>query len=322
MMSITTLLKKAVAQREVSKDWSGLSKYSTDLSSRLIEIAKSCDDLKDSNPGNTQKLDETIKLLKVALIEFEDFSRSLCKRSQPPEIYSWDNSEVVSVSVMSREASWHSERISKRDIPGMITLEEKKYYTYLPRFYSGKGEVVELGPWLGASTACLLDGLKQNPKFRGKKLHVFDDFVWRPSWMDQYVQPEDRLGVHSDFSALFKRYADSENIAYMSIEKVKICNYDGNESLTPLSWNGDPIEMLFVDCGRTFEVNEAWFRILAPYFIPDHTLIVMQDWRLWREIPEKWFNQTKQFTDSKSHLMEEIHEVSDGGIATFLYKGK
>jgi hypothetical protein len=48
----------------------------------------------------------------------------------------------------------------------------------------------------------------------------------------------------------------------------------------------------------------------------------MQDWRLWREIPEKWFNQTKQFTDSKSHLMEEIHEVSDGGIATFLYKGK
>lgn len=270
-------------------------------------------------------LDKIIKLLKRVLIEFEDLRRKTMSRSglvRLPKIYSWDNSEIITVSVMSKEAPWHAKKIFKTDIPAMITCEEKKYYSYFPRFFSGQGQVVELGSWLGASTACLLEGLKQNEKFHGKKLHVLDDFVWRPNWMDQYVQPEDRLALHSDFTALFERYAGSENIAHMTVRKVKICDYDGNENLPPLSWNDGPIEMLFVDCGRTFEVNEAWFRVLAPHFIPGRTLIVMQDWRVWREIPEKWFNQTKQFTDSKLHLMEEIHEVSNGGAATFLYKGK
>lgn len=314
-----------VSQSEVPKDWPWLSNISIGLSSRLLEIAKSNVNLSHSDLRNTHNLNETIKLLKMALIEFEDLWRktmSVSESIQPPEIHSWDNREIITVSVMSKEAPWYAERISEYNIPGMITLEEKKYYSYLPRFYSSQGAIVELGPWLGASTACLLDGLKRNQKFHGKKLHVFDDFVWRSSWMDQYVQPKERLALHSDFRTLFERYAGSANLAHMIVRKVKICDYDGNESLPPLSWNDGPIEMLFVDCGRTFEVNEAWFRVLAPHFIPGRTLIVMQDWRLWREIPEKWFNQTKQFTDSKSHLIEEIHEVSDGGIATFLYKGK
>lgn len=46
----------------------------------------------------------------------------------------------------------------------------------------------------------------------------------------------------------------------------------------------------------------------------------MQDWRLHRERPRKWYNQTKDFTD-KNPSLELIHEIKDGGIATFLYRG-
>jgi hypothetical protein len=40
-----------------------------------------------------------------------------------------------------------------------------------------------------------------------------------------------------------------------------------------------------------------------------------------KEIPVKWYNQTKQFTDSKGASLELVHELCHGGIATFLYRG-
>ena len=48
---------------------------------------------------------------------------------------------------------------------------------------------------------------------------------------------------------------------------------------------------------------------------------MMQDWRLHREVPVQWYNQTKQFTDSKGNQIELIHELTNGGLATFLFRG-
>jgi predicted O-methyltransferase YrrM len=69
----------------------------------------------------------------------------------------------------------------------MISPEECKYYRWLGRFFTGAGAVVELGPWLGCSTVHILAGLERSPGFRDRRLHVFDDFVWRSSWMDRHL---------------------------------------------------------------------------------------------------------------------------------------
>ena len=68
------------------------------------------------------------------------------------------------------------------------------------------GDIVELGPWLGCSTFYILEGLRQNPHFNGKKLHVYDDFVWRSGWMDQSYLGNDRPQDHEDFKYLFDKF--------------------------------------------------------------------------------------------------------------------
>mgnify|MGYP005819414411 CR=1 FL=1 len=234
--------------------------------------------------------------------------------------WSFDGTEKLGIHVMRETPPWKGLANRVAESPGMITSEEASYYAWLTRFYSGQGRVVELGPWLGSSTIAIQAGLSKNPKFINEKLQVFDDFVWRKSWMDPYVEPADRLPNHSNFRHLFDRHTSA--IANdLAVHQSRFAVYDGNEAVPPLDWNQGRIEMIFVDCGRTIEANEGWYNALSRYFIPGVTLIVMQDWRLQRELPRKWYNQTVLFTESKGSQLRQIHEVRDGGVATFLYEG-
>jgi hypothetical protein len=78
-------------------------------------------------------------------------------------------------------------------MPGMISEEEARYYEYIGGRYRGHGEAIELGPWLGKSTRHIIRGLDKNPKFFGKQLYVFDDFVWRSSWMNLHIGDREQL---------------------------------------------------------------------------------------------------------------------------------
>ncbi len=241
--------------------------------------------------------------------------------SPPSKTYSFDGTEQLGIYVMCKAPPWKCFANHITETPGMITGEEASYYDWLTRFYKGTGRVVELGPWLGSSTIAIQTGLRKNPNFVNEKLQVFDDFIWRKSWMDPYVQPEDRLPNHANFRHLFERYTSS--IANdLEVHQSRFAVYDGNDAVPPLQWDDGDIEMIFVDCGRTIEANEGWYNSLSRHFIPGVTLVVMQDWRLHRELPRKWYNQTEIFTESKGDHLQLIHEVCDGGIATFLYNGK
>jgi hypothetical protein len=251
----------------------------------------------------------------------------LCRKAKaahavpPSAAQSFDGRERLGIHIMRQTPPWRDLTNRVAETPGMITSEEASYYAWLTRFYTGQGRVVELGPWLGSSTIAIQTGLKRNPRFGNEKLQVFDDFIWRKSWMDPYVAEADRLPNHANFRHLFDRYTSS--IADdLAVHQSRFAVYDGNDAVTPLQWNQGNIEMIFVDCGRTIEANDGWYNTLSRYFIPGVTLVVMQDWRLHRELPRKWFNQTALFTESKESQLQLIHEVSDGGIATFLYNGR
>jgi hypothetical protein len=238
-----------------------------------------------------------------------------------PLIPSFDRQEKVTAQILQQTPPWTGRDLEMTNIPRMISDEEQQYYSYLGRFYSGEGAVLELGPWLGASTLCILAGLISNPRFRGRKLHVYDDFVWRSSWMDQCMPSGATVPVnHGDFQPLFERHIKNLK-KHVVTQRCRIAPYDGNENLPALTWDGGPIEMCYVDCGRTFEVNEAWFRVLSKDFIPGRTLLVLQDWKTHRIVPVQWYNQIKMFTDSKGPALELVHELVHGSTATFLYRG-
>jgi hypothetical protein len=269
---------------------------------------------------DVQNLDLLSQQLTELTNEVNDKVRRLRAQAfQIPEILSFDNQQKLTIAVQEDNPPWAQVCPDECNIPSMISREERQYYQYIGQFYSGRGEVVELGPWLGCSTFHILKGLATNPIFAARKLHVYDDFVWRASWMNDKVCESERLLNHEDFHFLFEKYTSSLQPS-LQVDKRKITTLDGNDHIPQLAWGGAPIEILYVDCGRTFEVNEAWYRIFCSSFIAEKTLLVMQDWRVHREVPVKWYNQTKQFTDSKDSNLQLLHEVQDGALATFLYR--
>lgn len=240
------------------------------------------------------------------------------------EVKGYAGSPVLRYDVMNGgKAAWNQRRVGAAvDIPNMLSEEEVAYYHWLGQYYGGVGEVVELGPWLGCSTVHLAVALRAGLERSGRKVHVFDDFVWRSDWMDQYLRPQDppKPGGYEDFQPIFEHFV-SEVRGLLEVTKAKIADYDGNERLPAVTWCGKPVELLVADCGRTVKANQSWYDVFSPSFIPDRTLVVMQDWRLHRERPRKAYNQTQLFTAMLPKL-ELVHETSDGGIGTFLYRGE
>jgi hypothetical protein len=217
------------------------------------------------------------------------------------------------------QAPWKELPLDPVPVPGMITDEETQYYDYIGGIYEGRGELVELGPWLGKSTRHIIRGLEKSPRFAGKSLHVFDDFVWRAAWMDQYTPEHERLPNHADFRAIFEKYTQ-DLLPRLNVTRGRISDYDGNEGLPRVRWDLGPIEMIYIDCGLTVQANEGWFEIFSPSFIPDVTLLIMQDWGVHRERPRLPYNQTLWFTEAHPEL-ELVRELEAGSVATFLYRG-
>ena len=69
----------------------------------------------------------------------------------------YSENDVLHKFILSHDAPWLDTKIRDTRIPGMISEEEKKYYTWFGQFYTGEGYIVELGPWLGCSTFYILE---------------------------------------------------------------------------------------------------------------------------------------------------------------------
>lgn len=268
--------------------------------------------------SNSSQLERINRALSRLSLDVEAKLRILKAESTPlPDIQSFSGGKIEASIMGGDNAPWANIELPERTTPGMVSPEECQYYMYIGQYYRGHGELVELGPWLGRSTYFILEGLKSNPNASDKKLYVFDDFIWRAHWMDSddYQQAH-----HSDFQPLFEEHS-KDLLDKIEVQKRKFVTYDGNANVEALKWHGAPIEILYVDCGRTMEANEAWWKTLSPYLIPGKSLLVLEDWNTHRQVPKQWFNQIDQWVASKGDSLQMLHELERGGIATFLYHG-
>src|SRR5262249_5126726 len=155
------------------------------------------------------ELENAVNRLHKLVVQAQDSKRRIAAEGNKlrDKILSYDRKECLTMSIMSKSSPWLKTPVRRVNIPCMITDEEERYYEFIGRFYQGIGRAVELGPWLGASTHHIVQSLSENPHFADEKLYVFDDFVWRSSWMDQHVSKAERLPNHASFRHLFDRYA-------------------------------------------------------------------------------------------------------------------
>jgi hypothetical protein len=147
-----------------------------------------------------------------------------------------------------------------------------------------------------------------------------DNFVWR-AYMDDWYPERAGIADGSSFRPLFDRYG-RPIAAHLDVRPCRVVVTGGDEELPPLVWDGGPIELCVVDCGRNLAANEPWYRVLAPHFLPGRTLLVLQDWGAHKEVPVRSYNQLHLFTDARASSLRLVHELAFGTAATFLYTGE
>jgi len=165
-----------------------------------------------------------------------------------------------------------AKRMFSAELLGMTSGSEQAYIAnYGENLYSGVGEVVDLGSWLGSTTIPLTKGLLKNPNFRGqgRKVYAYDLFIWF-DWMIPSVAGTDLAGRYTEgdnFVDEFKR-----RIAPIA-DSVEVREGD----LKAIGWHGEPIEFLLVDAMKGWDLAASIVRDFYPSLIEGRSLVFHQD---------------------------------------------
>jgi hypothetical protein len=184
-------------------------------------------------------------------------------------------------------------------IPGMLSDEEKRYLIWLTSCaYQGWGAIVDLGCWLGCSSAALAEGLK-----RSKRLNCVESrdlFAWEPSYMEQCYPAN--LAQDADFQPLFESFtAPFRN--WISVERADLMTH---------RWLRGPIEILFIDAAKSWDLTNKIFETFGPHIIPNKTRVILQDFR---HYSTTWL---PLIMDSRGDLWREVEAVEEGWTVTFI----
>src|SRR5258708_8539118 len=154
---------------------------------------------------------------------------------------------------------------------GMVTDAELCLVeTYARHSFTGAGKIVELGCWQGAITVALARGLANNPGGPWKRpIESFDRFLWEP-WMTPIAE---RLGC--------ARVADGESFFHLTQANVApyahLVSLRQKDLLEPIRF-AHPIEFLFVDAMKSWDLANAIVRTFFAKLIPALSLVVHQDY--------------------------------------------
>ena len=135
-------------------------------------------------------------------------------------------------------------RISK--VPSLLSFRDALFYQWLgKKYYTGQGEVLDVGCWLGSSTLHLYKGLSQNPHFNNRKIFAFDWFKWDDNY-NQFLNLDTHLSSGDDFMDLTGEFlgGNKEHIELIKIDYSRPpCN-----AYWPLK---RPIEIFIVDAAKS-----------------------------------------------------------------------
>jgi predicted O-methyltransferase YrrM len=154
------------------------------------------------------------------------------------------------------------------DVPGMLTEREQRLYLWLARDWAqGAGAIVDLGCFLGGSTAFLAEGRAQAG--RPQPIHAFDRFRISDDLAARYLKGP---GL-ADTSAFVARS--------LSPWAPEVILHAGD--LLEAEWREGPIEVLVVDAAKTVEVADHIARQFYTALIPGRSVVVQQDALHWRQ---------------------------------------
>jgi hypothetical protein len=154
---------------------------------------------------------------------------------------------------------------------GMLGDEERRALWWLGRHHAtGEGAVVDAGAFLGASAFCLASGAAADPvpAKRRRLIHSYDYFSAIDDYVAQFITEKFRPTSAGD--------------SYLDIFEWQTGRY--KEYVTAYSgdflqhkWDGQPIEILFIDIAKTPELNSHLIKNMFSCLIPEKTVVIQQD---------------------------------------------
>jgi hypothetical protein len=155
-------------------------------------------------------------------------------------------------------------------IPTMLSKAERKLLYGLARDYvSGDGAIVDAGCFLGGSTAALLTGVRDRGRpWSGPPVASYDLFRVEQYTVGKFFRDQPGVRVGDSFRQRF-----DEHVARFDVPHVI---HEGD--ITQIGWSGGPIDVLFLDVLKSWEINDAVLRDFFPSLVPGRSVIVHQDY--------------------------------------------
>lgn len=156
-------------------------------------------------------------------------------------------------------------------LKGMISENEREFlFHYASKVFTGKGMVVDLGCWLGATTVSLALGLKDASRLQnsGKIIYAYDLFQWNHVFNQHVVGTElEKLFIEGDdFIGEYEKNVAS----YRDVIEIR-------RDIISSGWHGENIEFLLIDAMKTPEVAKAIVTGFYPYLMPKVSFVYHQD---------------------------------------------
>jgi hypothetical protein len=155
-------------------------------------------------------------------------------------------------------------------IPTMLSKAERKLLYTLARDYAGgAAAIVDAGCFLGGSTAALLAGMRDREEpWTGPPLESYDLFRVDDYMVPKFFANDPLLRLGDSFRPRFEAH-----LAGFDVPRVV---HEGD--ITALGWSGGPIDVLFLDILKSWEINDAVLRDFFPSLVPGRSVIVHQDY--------------------------------------------
>jgi hypothetical protein len=150
-------------------------------------------------------------------------------------------------------------------------------------WYTGEGEIIDAGPLLGLSTYALARGVAANEQAGQKSRRIYSFDLFLDFDMGWHVE-----GCGSGTGSVFDKFLEinRDHLDFMSVSPG---------DLLRMRWNGKPIEVLFIDVAKTWDLNDWVLRNWFPVLVPDRSVVLQQDYvyfhQYWISLTMAWLRE-------------------------------
>jgi len=166
--------------------------------------------------------------------------------------------------------------------------------------------IVEVGPFLGSATAFMACGARRENG--GPEIHCYD-----PWETDDYIRKAEKLGIRlepgQDMLPLFLK----------NLEQFGANLVPHKMSFMASSWGGRKIGLFVCDAGAPRELLEHMEKVFEPYFIPNHTSVLLMDYYFYETHSDPVYAEHRDYMRARGS--DYVQYAKKARTAFFRYQG-